>query len=251
MWFDQFGQFLIFMMTLLYTFYSVNGASSDCTSHFKLAASIFKTQLLHPRPKMASKLDPNPNPFFILPTPYHSKPQTHLSQNPAALSAAADTKLVITGGNNLSGHVSISGSKNSALSILAATLCCSGTSKLKNVPNLSDTTTMASILGSLGAEIEFSDNEVVVNTDRVGSVEPDAALIGRIRGGFFVIGPLLARFGEAVLGLPGGCDIGARPVDIYVRGLRELGAVVEMRFVNFLRTMCSVLHFTDIPLLFN
>ncbi|KAL2496475.1 UDP-N-acetylglucosamine 1-carboxyvinyltransferase [Forsythia ovata] len=129
----------------------------------------------------------------------------------------------------LSGHVTISGSKNSALAILAATLCCSGTSKLKNVPNLSDTRTMASILGSLGAEIEFSDNEVVVNTDRVGSVEPESSDIGKIRGGFFVIGPLLGRFGEAVVGLPGGCDIGARPIDIYVRGLQALGAVVEVR----------------------
>lgn len=92
---------------------------------------------------------------------------------------------------------------------------------------------MAAILSSLGAQIEFSGNEVVVNTDRVGSVEPDATLMSRIRGGFFVVGPLLARFGEAVVGLPGGCDIGARPVDIYVRGLRELGAVVELRDNNF------------------
>ncbi|KAK6134705.1 hypothetical protein DH2020_031553 [Rehmannia glutinosa] len=88
---------------------------------------------------------------------------------------------------------------------------------------------MTSVLGSLGAEIEFSDNEVVVKTDGVGSVEPDPTRIGKFRGGFFVIGPLLARFGEAVVGLPGGCDIGARPVDIYVSGLRALGAVVEVR----------------------
>ncbi|KAI3457377.1 hypothetical protein Pfo_014040 [Paulownia fortunei] len=203
---------------------------------FKPTTEVFQTlppssklHLLHPRPKMASKFNPNPNPSLILPAPHHPKNQTHFSQNPKTNSANPDAKLVITGGAKLSGHVSISGSKNSALSILAATLCCCGTSKLKNVPNLSDTRTMASVLGSLGAEIEFSDNEVVVNTDRVGSVEPDATQIGRIRGGFFVIGPLLGRFGEAVVGLPGGCDIGARPVDIYVRGLRALGAVVEVR----------------------
>lgn len=102
------------------------------------------------------------------------------------------------------------------------------------MPQLIDTTTMAAVLSSLGAEIEFSGNNLVVRTERVGSVEPDAGLVGRIRGGFFVVGPLLARFGEAAVGLPGGCDIGARPVDIYVRGLRELGAVVELRLGLFL-----------------
>ncbi|XP_047956354.1 UDP-N-acetylglucosamine 1-carboxyvinyltransferase 2-like [Salvia hispanica] len=175
---------------------------------------------------MSSKFDPflplNPN--LILPHPNPPPNSPHL---PAAPPAAA--KLVITGGNSLSGHAPISGSKNSALAILAATLCCRGDSRLSNVPQLIDTTTMAAVLSSLGAEIEFSGNNLVVRTERVGSVEPDAGLVGRIRGGFFVVGPLLARFGEAAVGLPGGCDIGARPVDIYVRGLRELGAVVELR----------------------
>ncbi|KAK6157327.1 hypothetical protein DH2020_011575 [Rehmannia glutinosa] len=178
---------------------------------------------------MASNFNPYPNPSPIPPTPHHPKPQTHFSQSPQTLPTDPDPKLVITGGAKLSGHVSISGSKNSALPILAATLCCSGTSKLKNVHNLSDTRTMTSVLGYLGAEIEFSDNEVVVKTDGVGSVEPDPTRMGKFRGGFFVIGPLLARFGEAVVGLPGGCDIGARPVDIYISGLRALGAVVEVR----------------------
>ncbi|KAL8032021.1 hypothetical protein ABFX02_13G066800 [Erythranthe guttata] len=173
--------------------------------------------------------NPNPNPSLNLPIPQHTKPQTNYHQKPPPLPADPDPKLMITGGAKLSGHVPISGSKNSALSVLAATLCCSGSSKLTNVPNLSDTRTMASILGSLGAQIEFSGNDVIVNSDRVGSVEPDAALVGDIRGGFFVVGPLLGRFGEAVVALPGGCDIGARPVDIYIRGLRALGAVVEVR----------------------
>ncbi|KAL3849285.1 hypothetical protein ACJIZ3_011167 [Penstemon smallii] len=178
---------------------------------------------------MASTSNFNPNPSFLLPPPHHPKAQTHLSHNPKTLTTDPDPKLVITGGAKLSGHVSISGSKNSALSILAATLCCSGTSKLRNVPNLSDTRTMVSILRSLGAEIEFSNNELAVNADQIGSVEPDPTRIGQIRGGFFVIGPLLGRFGEAVVGLPGGCDIGARPVDIYIGGLQALGAVVEVR----------------------
>ncbi|CAB4277357.1 unnamed protein product [Prunus armeniaca] len=138
-------------------------------------------------------------------------------------------KLIITGPSKLSGHVPISGSKNSALPILAATLCCSGTSKIHNVPNLFDTRTMASVLASLGAKVEVFNNEMLVNTDGVDSVEPNSDEICKIRGGFFVIGPLVARFSEAVVALPGGCNIGTRPVDLYIRGLQALGAVVELR----------------------
>lgn len=96
---------------------------------------------------------------------------------------------------------------------------------------LSDTKAMLSILRSLGAKIEFNERnkEILVNTDGVGRAEPCLEEMRKIRGGFFVIGPLLARFGEAVVGLPGGCDIGERPVDLYVRGLRALGATVEIR----------------------
>ncbi|KAL3635365.1 hypothetical protein CASFOL_019912 [Castilleja foliolosa] len=180
---------------------------------------------------MEAKLSPagsnkNPNPTLI---PSPTEPQTNFYQISKDPPPDSDSKLVITGGSKLSGHVSISGSKNASLPILAATLCCTGPSKLDNVPNVSDTIAMISILGSLGAEVEFSDNSVVVNTDRVGPVEPEPDLISQIRGGFFVVGPLLGRFGEAVVSLPGGCDIGARPVDIYIAGLRALGSVVEMR----------------------
>lgn len=94
---------------------------------------------------------------------------------------------------------------------------------------------MASILRSLGAEIEEENGEMLINSDGVRSVEPCSEEIGMIRGGFFVIGPLLARFGQALVALPGGCDIGARPVDLYIRGLRALGAVVELRSA-YLRT---------------
>lgn len=88
---------------------------------------------------------------------------------------------------------------------------------------------MASILRSLGADVEACDGEMLVNADGVGSVEPCSAEMGKIRGGFFVLGPLLARFGEAVVAFPGGCDIGARPVDLHIEGLRALGAIVELR----------------------
>ncbi|KAG5597572.1 hypothetical protein H5410_038804 [Solanum commersonii] len=176
---------------------------------------------------MASKFNP---PQYLPSTP---RTELYLPQNPKPFispptTLIPDPKLVINGGSTLSGHVTINGSKNSALPILAATLCCSGFSKLKNVPCLSDTTTMVSILESLGARVMSFGGDIVVNTDGIVSLEPDLSDIGKIRGGFFVLGPLLARFGEAIVGLPGGCDIGARPVDLYIHGLRALGATVEL-----------------------
>lgn len=150
---------------------------------------------------------------------------------PVASAQARPEKLLINGGRELSGHVSISGSKNSALAVLAGTLCCSGgPTVLRGVPDLSDTRTMALILRSLGASVEETGGgDVVVDASGVRSAEPCPDRVGQIRAGFFVVGPLVGRFGEAVVALPGGCKIGARPVDLYVRGLTKLGAVVEMR----------------------
>ncbi|KAH9778947.1 EPSP synthase domain-containing protein [Citrus sinensis] len=161
-------------------------------------------------------------------------PQTQNPQIPTQTTQIREAEtLTITGPTQLSGHVPISGSKNSSLCLLAATLLCSNSCLLHNVPTgLSDTKAMLSILRSLGAKIEFNERnkEILVNTDGVGRVEPCLEEMRKIRGGFFVIGPLLARFGEAVVGLPGGCDIGERPVDLYVRGLRALGAAVEISY---------------------
>lgn len=88
---------------------------------------------------------------------------------------------------------------------------------------------MAAVLRSVGARVEEAvGGEVVVDASGVGSVEPSPDDVGSIRAGFFVLGPLVARFGEAEVALPGGCKIGARPIDLYVRGLSALGAVVEL-----------------------
>ncbi|MCL7044822.1 hypothetical protein MKW94_024464 [Papaver nudicaule] len=185
---------------------------------------------------MASIFQPwNNQSIHKKPTNYILKKTHPVSQISALQTSPVQTpfpeqKLVITGGTTLSGHVNISGSKNSALAILAGTLCCSGTSKLHNVPNLSDITTMLSVLRSLGVRVEvLSNGEVNVDTDGISCFEPCFDLVSKIRGGFFVLGPILARFGEAVVALPGGCDIGARPIDLYIQGLRSLGAVVELK----------------------
>lgn len=117
---------------------------------------------------------------------------------------------------------------------------------------LSDTKAMLSILRSLGAKIEFNERnkEILVNTDGVGRVEPCLEEMRKIRGGFFVIGPLLARFGEAVVGLPGGCDIGERPVDLHVRGLRALGATVEISYVFFFNFNCVMFSLKIVLIVF-
>ncbi|KAK8507416.1 hypothetical protein V6N13_141437 [Hibiscus sabdariffa] len=154
----------------------------------------------------------SPKPF-VLSCSYQ---KTHLSKTPQ--NTKQDPIFKIKGPATLSGHITISGSKNSSLALLAATLCCSGTSLLHNVPNISDIQAMASILSSLGAKVESFDGKMMVNSDGVGKVEVDLEEMRKIRGGFFVIGPLVARFGEAVVALPGGCNIGKRPVDLHLRG---------------------------------
>ncbi|XVF04353.1 hypothetical protein REPUB_Repub05bG0075300 [Reevesia pubescens] len=169
---------------------------------------------------------PTPKPFISS----YSSPKTHISKPPQKPLQKPIFK--IRGPSTLSGHITISGSKNSSLALLAGTLCCSGPSLLHNVPNVSDIEDMASILSSLGVKVDAFDGKMVVNSDGVGKLEVDLEEMKKIRGGFFVIGPLVARFGEAVVDLPGGCDIGQRPVDLYLRGLRALGAVVELRQVS-------------------
>ncbi|KAK8943969.1 hypothetical protein KSP40_PGU007685 [Platanthera guangdongensis] len=162
-------------------------------------------------------------------TRHHSTITASASPTPPhrAILPPSDQKLVISGGKPISGHVSISGSKNSALAILAGTLCCSsGSVALRGVPDLLDTRTMADILRSVGARVEAEDGgEVVVDARDVGVTEPCPERIGSIRAGFFVLGPLLARFGKAEVAMPGGCRIGARPVDLYIKGLEALGAI--------------------------
>ncbi|XP_039002648.1 UDP-N-acetylglucosamine 1-carboxyvinyltransferase-like [Hibiscus syriacus] len=166
--------------------------------------------------------------FSIFPKPFVpscSSQKTQFSNQ----NTKQDSIFRIKGPAALSGHITISGSKNSSLALLAATLCCSGSSLLHNVPNISDIQAMASILSFLGAKVESFDGKMMVNSDGVDKVEVDSEEMKKIRGGFFVIGPLLARFGEVVVALPGGCDIGKRPVDLHLRGLRALGSVVELR----------------------
>ncbi|MEO0998809.1 MAG: UDP-N-acetylglucosamine 1-carboxyvinyltransferase, partial [Pseudomonadota bacterium] len=139
-------------------------------------------------------------------------------------------KLKIDGGHRLDGEIGVSGAKNAALPVLAATLLSGATTVIGNVPHLRDVTTTLSLLQRMGVEVTV-DEHMNVSVDARNVTERTAPyeLVKTMRASILVLGPLLARHGEANVSLPGGCAIGARPVDLHVRGLRALGADVDIR----------------------
>jgi len=139
-------------------------------------------------------------------------------------------KLCITGGKALSGNVTISGAKNAALPILAATLLANDTVTVSNVPHLKDVTTMLSLLQMMGVQVTINDEQgVELDATNVDKREAPYELVKTMRASILVLGPLVARFGEADVSLPGGCAIGARPVNLHVAGLQAMGADVEVK----------------------
>jgi UDP-N-acetylglucosamine 1-carboxyvinyltransferase len=136
--------------------------------------------------------------------------------------------LEIWGKHRLSGDVRISGAKNSALAIMAGTLLCSDECRLSNVPFLADVQRMTQILSALGVKIKQDGDVLEFDGRNIGQSKAPYDLVSQLRASFFVIGPLLARLGMTTVPLPGGCAIGARPVDIHVRGLQALGADVRI-----------------------
>ncbi|UCE19626.1 MAG: UDP-N-acetylglucosamine 1-carboxyvinyltransferase [Gemmatimonadota bacterium] len=134
----------------------------------------------------------------------------------------------IIGGNKLQGTVTISGAKNAALPIMVATLLTSGKSVLRNVPNLRDVATMSKMLRLLGAQVTFEKNVLTVDTSKVNKWEAPYELVKTMRASVYVLGPLLARFGQARVSLPGGCAWGPRPVDLHIKGMQKLGAEVDV-----------------------
>jgi UDP-N-acetylglucosamine 1-carboxyvinyltransferase len=139
-------------------------------------------------------------------------------------------KLLIKGGNVLNGDVTISGAKNAALPILAASLLASDPVVVSNVPHLKDVATTLTLLQSMGVMATF-DEKMNVEIDATNVTERCAPyeLVKTMRASILVLGPLVARFGEADVSLPGGCAIGARPVNLHVQGLRAMGATVEVK----------------------
>ena len=139
-------------------------------------------------------------------------------------------KLRINGGYSLNGEVNISGSKNAALPIMAACLLCSEEVALDNIPALRDINTMIRLIAYMGVEIsKTSDNTLKINAHCIKEKFAPYDLVKTMRASILVLGPLLARFGEAVVSLPGGCAIGARPVNLHIEGLKAMGAEIDLK----------------------
>jgi len=135
-------------------------------------------------------------------------------------------KMIIEGGKRLSGTVTASGSKNAALPILAATILTGGECSFTNIPKLRDIRTICTLLGVMGSEVERYGNTVKIRTESLRSVEAPYELVKTMRASILVLGPLLARLGRARISLPGGCAIGARPIDQHLKGLEQMGASI-------------------------
>jgi UDP-N-acetylglucosamine 1-carboxyvinyltransferase len=136
--------------------------------------------------------------------------------------------LQISGGHPLRGHVKISGAKNSALVIMAGALLCPGDCRIRNVPLLADVERMAQVLLALGVRLTRQGDILDINASEIKTSKAPYELVTQLRASFFAIGAILARLGVAQMPLPGGCAIGARPVDLHVRGLQAMGAEVQI-----------------------
>jgi len=138
-------------------------------------------------------------------------------------------KLLIKGGKPLSGEIRISGAKNSALPILAGTLLASQPITIANVPHLQDVTTTMRLLGTMGVQLMIDEHlNIEVDPRNVENWYAPYELVKTMRASILVLGPLLSRYGQAIVSLPGGCAIGSRPVDIHLKGMRALGAEIEV-----------------------
>ncbi|MDR3492740.1 MAG: UDP-N-acetylglucosamine 1-carboxyvinyltransferase [Gammaproteobacteria bacterium] len=138
-------------------------------------------------------------------------------------------KLIIRGNVPLRGEVRISGAKNSALPIIAATLLTSAPVRISNIPHLHDVTTIISLLGQMGVSITLDERfNIQVNANNVNCFDAPYELVKTMRASILVLGPLLGRFGQANVSLPGGCAIGTRPVDQHLKGLRAMGATIDV-----------------------
>jgi UDP-N-acetylglucosamine 1-carboxyvinyltransferase len=136
-------------------------------------------------------------------------------------------RLFVTGGARLAGSVGISGAKNSALKLMAASLLAPGRSVLRNIPRIQDCYTMGEVLEHLGAGVAWERDGVMVDATHLSSVEAPYELVRRMRASIAVLGPLLARTGEARVAMPGGDNIGSRPIDLHLDGLRRMGAEID------------------------
>lgn len=160
-------------------------------------------------------------------------------------------KLIINGGKPLHGDVIISGAKNSALPIMAATILMPNNVTIANVPHLKDVTTMMELLGHLGAKLVVDEKmNVQINTANVHDLVAPYHLVKTMRASILVLGPMLARFGHADVSLPGGCAIGTRPVDLHLKALQTMGADIDVHN-GFIKARCKTKRLQGKTLMFD
>ncbi len=146
-------------------------------------------------------------------------------------------KIIVNGPCRLEGEVTISGAKNAAVAILPATLLVAGKCHLENVPNISDIRAFVKILESLGSKIEYvSEHEMIIDNTNIHTTIAPYDLTSKFRASYYLLGALLSRFGNAQISLPGGCNIGARPIDQHIKAFETLGAEVEVKRGNVYAT---------------
>lgn len=142
-------------------------------------------------------------------------------------------KLIIKGGTQLHGEVTISGAKNAAVAILPATLLINGVCTIENLPNISDVQIQCKILEQLGAKIDWlSSNTARIDTTNILSYKAPLDMTSKFRASYYLIGALLGRCHNVEVGLPGGCKLGARPIDQHIKGFEALGATVDVSMVK-------------------
>ena len=137
-------------------------------------------------------------------------------------------KFVINGGKILSGTVTIGGAKNASLALMPATILANGTSHLSNTPDLRDVATMSRLLETMGIQVSSVKQTMTIDTTTINSYEAPYEHVKKMRASIYVLGPLVARFGQAKVSLPGGCAWGPRPVNLHVEGIRRLGAEIDL-----------------------
>ncbi|HLA82267.1 MAG TPA: UDP-N-acetylglucosamine 1-carboxyvinyltransferase, partial [Thermoleophilia bacterium] len=140
---------------------------------------------------------------------------------------SGEPRLIVRGGRRLAGQIPVSGAKNSALKLMAASLLAPGLSVLHNVPDIQDVQTMRELLEHLGAVVTFADGTMTVDTTGVQSHVAPYELVQRMRASIQIMGPLVARFGHARVAMPGGCNLGPRKIDIHLRGLASMGGEIR------------------------
>ncbi len=145
---------------------------------------------------------------------------------------------VIEGGKALNGIVRISSAKNAVLPVIAASLLTESESVIEDTPGLEDVSVMKDVLVSLGADARWDGNSIKVRADKINSIEAPYDLVRRMRASFLVMGPLLARKGQARISLPGGCAIGSRPIDLHLKGFSAMGAEIELGH-GFVEARCK------------